>query len=408
MLTVDEAFEKLLAHVQRSGSIELPLNETLGLILAEDVVSDIDSPPFDKSMMDGFAIRTDDLQSGGTTLRIVETITAGDVPQQTVSPGESARIMTGAQIPAGIDAVVPIEQTEFTEGDSSVRILLDDVPTGKHVIGCGTNVKAGQTIFEAGTRIRPQEIGGLAEFGHATIRVFPQVTVSVLATGNELVPVDQTPGPGQIRNSNEPMLAAQIQNAGAKAVPLGVARDERTALAEKIQAGMKADIMLLSGGVSAGQLDLVPSELAAAGVQEVFHKIQMKPGKPLWYGVHESRNSDGETRHCHVFGLPGNPVSSMVCFELFCRTAIRRLMGMEPVKPPHQKAQLAEEFHFRGGRPTYHPAELRHAANGIVAKPVRWGGSSDLVSTAAANGMVYFPPEERAYEAGALVDVISW
>lgn len=404
MLSVDEAFEQILAHVQRTTPREQPLGDSLGLTLAADVTSDVDSPPFDKSMMDGFAIRVEDLQPGETTLDIIETVTAGDVPTKSVVSGQTMRIMTGAQIPAGIDAVVPIEQTEFNEGDSTVRILVDEFPTGKHIIRQGENVKQGATIFTAGTKLRPQEIGGLAEFGHATVSVYAQPKIAVLATGNELVPVDQTPGPGQIRNSNEPMLTAQIRNAGAEPMPLGVAKDEREELREKIQQGLQADFLLLSGGVSAGQLDLVPSELSAAGVQEVFHKIKMKPGKPLWFGVYESADSN----RCYVFGLPGNPVSSMVCFELFCRTAIRRFMGTEPELPQPQKAEMAEQFQFRGDRPTYHPAELRHSAVGLVARPVKWGGSSDLVSTAAANGMLYFPPDEQTYEPGEMVEVIPW
>jgi molybdopterin molybdotransferase len=196
----------------------------------------------------------------------------------------------------------------------------------------------------------------------------------VVATGDELVPIDQTPQEGQIRNSNETMLLAQCRRAGTEAVPLGIARDDRAHLREKIEAGLEHDILLLSGGVSAGKLDLVPPELESTGVRKVFHKVHLKPGKPIWFGVFPRSGPDSaETtkRGCYVFALPGNPVSSMVCFELFARTAIRRLMGLEPADPQPVRARLAEEFVARGNRPTYHPAQLEENESGPVVHPVK-------------------------------------
>jgi molybdopterin molybdotransferase len=265
-------------------------------------------------------------------------------------------------------------------------------------------------VLPAGRVLRAQEIGALAESGRATVEVYRRPRVAVLATGDELVPASAQPGPGQIRNSNEPMLCAQIRQAGGEPVPLGIARDERQHLRERIEQGLACDLLLLSGGVSAGKLDLVPSELAAAGVRQVFHQIRMKPGKPLWFGVFDRPTKTGTTGadRCYVFGLPGNPVSSMVCCELFARAALRRLMGIEPAVAVPLQARLTEEHSMRGNRPTYHPARLEWQPTGPAVHAVDWIGSSDLRATVDANALVYFPPGDRVFRAGEMVDVYPW
>ena len=231
----------------------------------------------------------------------------------------------------------------------------------------------------------------------------------MLATGDELVSIDETPGPGQIRNSNETMLCAQLRRAGADPVPLGIARDNREDLAAKIREGLQADMLLLSGGVSAGKLDLVPSELAAAGVREVFHKVQVKPGKPIWFGVHgdEKIAVNSRQRPRFVFGLPGNPVSSMVCFELFARTAIRRLMNNTPAEPSTLTARLTEDFHHTGDRPTYHPAKLKQTAEGPRITPLPWQGSADLRATADATALAVFPAGDKSYPIGSVIEFVQ-
>jgi molybdopterin molybdotransferase len=206
------------------------------------------------------------------------------------------------------------------------------------------------------------------------------------------------------------MLVAQIRRAGAEPVALGIARDERCELAAKIRQGLRYDVLILSGGVSEGVLDLVPSELAAAGVRQVFHKVNVKPGKPVWYGRTTSNPAASEQpgcSTCHVFGLPGNPVSSMVCFELFTRPAIRRLMGFEPAAPQPVRARLATAHVARGDRPTYHPSRLELTETGPVVDPVAWQGSSDLRATVDANAMALFP-REGTYRAGEVVEAYCW
>jgi molybdopterin molybdotransferase len=404
MLSVDEAFAAILAAVEISAPLPTALADTLGMTLADDIVSDIDSPPFDKSLMDGFAVRAADVAGGTVTLHVIDEVTAGKLPTKVVRQGEATRIMTGAPIPDGADAVVRIEETCFDAETEIVEISSASTTPESNLMRRGTSMRRGDRVLPAGRMLRPQELGALAELGVHTVNVRPRPTVAVLATGDELVPVDQTPGPGQIRNSNETMLIAQIRRAGAEPVPLGIAGDNRKELGERIAAGLQCDMLLLSGGVSAGKLDLVPSELEAAGVRQVFHKVHVKPGKPVWYGKLEM--PAGPCRH--VFGLPGNPVSSLVCFELFARTAIRQLMGVEPAVPQAVSARLAVAHIAHGDRPTYHPAHLELTDSGTVVRPVAWQGSADLRSTVEANAMILFPPGNHEYAAGDTAEVFCW
>src|SRR5690606_24698691 len=241
-------------------AVALPLDETLGLTLAADIISDADSPPFDKSQMDGFAVRAADVAAVSATLKVVETVTAGQTPQHTVSAGAATRIMTGAPLPPGADAIVPIERCTYVEGAGGVAVN-EPAQAGAFVIRQGASMARGETVLKAGTRVTPPAIGLLAELGRARINVFPRPLVGILATGDELVPIDQQPGPGQIRNSNQSMLLAQMRHAGAAIWPFEIARDNREDLGAKIAAGLVCDILCLSGGVSAGTLDLVPQAL---------------------------------------------------------------------------------------------------------------------------------------------------
>ncbi len=402
MRTIDEALALIHQTVAPSPPVALPLLQCLGLTLAEDVVSAIDSPPFDKALMDGYAVCADDVTTGQAALTILERITAGQMPQQTVRPGHATQIMTGAPLPVGANAVVKIEDTH-EDGD---RVVINGSPvtSGQNIIRKAAALSVGETVLTKRMVLTASRIGALAELGIATPSVHPRPTVAVLATGDELVPVDHTPWPGQIRNSNEPMLAAQLQSYGVNTRPLGIARDVREELASKITIGLEADVLVLSGGVSAGKLDLVPSTLAAAGVEQIFHKVDIRPGKPVWFGI--KRRADGTA--CAVFGLPGNPVSSMVCCELFVRTALRRMMGHADANPFAELARLTHDYTMRGDRPTYFPAELIPTPNGLTARLVKWQGSSDLRATVEANGMVFLPPGERTYTTDDVVQVYRW
>lgn len=405
MLTVTEALIAILEHSQPGQPQQVPLADCLRRVLADDLSTPHDSPPFDKSMMDGFVVSCSAFADQEiATLQVLETITAGTIPTASVAGDAASRIMTGAPIPSGGDCVIPIERVQFDERQPDVVTIPGDVVMAeRHILRQGCLAKTGDPLLPRGTVIEPQHIAVLAEFGVAQLPVYLKPTVAVLATGDELLPIDQPLTPGHIRNSNEPMLVSQIQRAGAEAVPLGVARDNRAELSVRIADGLKCDFLLLSGGVSAGTLDLVPSELAAAGVEEVFHKIQMKPGKPLWFG---QRTVNGHK--CCVFGLPGNPVSSMICFEIFVRSALRAFCGETNAEPQTVEAALTEDVAIRGDRPTYFPATLNRHKGQMTATTVRWGGSADLRSTADANGMVILHPRTEPYKAGETVSAIEW
>lgn len=408
MLTISEAFDRLLATVSPLAAQARPLSESFGLTLAEDVSASADSPPFDKVLMDGFAVRSADLVDGSASLIVVDVITAGRVPARPVGVGEAIQIMTGAPLPDGADVVVKIEESVQ---DGNVVRLSTRSAAGANILRRGTSVRTGSVVLRSGMKLNGARIGALAELGRTHVLVRRRPTVAVLATGDELVPVDQQPGPGQIRNSNQSMLVAQVQAAGAIPVPLGIARDNRQDLRAKIREGLKYDMLALSGGVSAGILDLVPSELAAAGVREVFHKVEMKPGKPVWFGhrIEPGASPDASiVTSNNVFGLPGNPVSSMVCFELFVRTAIRQLMGESSVLPQLIPAKLEHDYSARADRPTYHPAQLTWSVDGPTVSLVPWHGSSDLCGTVAANAMAFLSGEARQYQAGMVLGTICW
>lgn len=402
MLTVDEALNRIVAETQPLAAVARPLSDALGLVLAEDVVSDIDSPPFDKSLMDGYAVRSSDISGADTRLRIVGELTAGQVADRPLAAGEALRIMTGVPIPPGADAVIRIEDAVVDGTD--VRFNCGEVLAGRSVFRQGESMRCGETVLPAGRRLRPQELGLLAELGRATIRVVPTPTVAVIATGDELVPVDQTPGPGQIRNSNETMLRAQLARFGCDDLPLGIVRDNEQVLEAAIRRGLKSDILCLSGGVSMGKLDLVPGVLARCGVQEVLHKVFMKPGKPVWFGVYDPQGG----RRRYIFGLPGNPVSSMVCCELFVQTAVLALSGRTPPRPVPVPARLAVPHSHRDDRPTFVPSSLTTTVDGPLATPIPWKGSADLRATVNANALVCMPAGPREYEAGTVVDAYHW
>jgi molybdopterin molybdotransferase len=402
MLSVAEAQSTILQTVRPLTAADVPLSPAaLGLVLAEDVASDLDMPPHDKALMDGYAVRAADLPEGRTALVVVEEITAGRTPQHPVGPGQAARIMTGAPLPPGADAVVVVERTRLL-GD---RVQVEDRPPqpGQNILRRGREMRRGETVLAAGTVLRPQELGVLATVGRTSARVIPAPRVAVLSTGDEVVDAAQAPGPGQIRNGNGPMLAAQVARAGGVPHFLGIARDDAEHLRTLAGAGLRADALVLSGGVSAGKLDLVPGVLQELGVRPHFHKVEMKPGKPMFFGTRPRPDGSGDT---YVFGLPGNPVSSLVCFELFVKPALRALAGHADPGPRLLWAVLAEDFPYRTDRPTYHPASLQMAGTGWRVALVPWFGSADLRGLTRANALALLPVGDHHHRAGQELSVL--
>jgi molybdopterin molybdotransferase len=396
MLSVAEALETVLRHARPLPAVEVSLTPAaLGLVVAEPVASDIDSPPHDKSMMDGYAVRSADLAAGAGDFDVTEEIIAGRTPQRAVGPGQAARIMTGAPIPTGTDAVVMVERSRPLDGG---RVRLEDTPRpGQNVLRRGRELRRGEVVLEAGHPLRPQELGLLATVGRTTVRAYPTPVVSVLATGDELVPAGQTPGPGQIRNSNGPMLLAQVARAGGAASDRGIVPDRAEALRERIGAALEDPVVVLAGGVSMGTLDLVPGVLRDLGVEPHFHKVSLKPGKPIFFGTR------GDTL---VFGLPGNPVSSFVGFELFVRPALRRLRGVADAAPRVVPTPLAEGLASNHDRPTYHPARLEVGPDGWRVRPVPWFGSPDLKALTQADALLVLPAGEHRFAAGQPLPVL--
>jgi molybdopterin molybdotransferase len=398
MLSVSEAQSLVLRHAHPLPPESTPLTvSALGVVLAEDVASDLDMPPYDKAMMDGYAIRTADLPDGQGTLQIVEEITAGQTPGLAVGKGQASRIMTGAPLPQGADAVVMVERTRLLD-DGRVRIEDKAPRPGQNILTRGREMRQGERVLQQGTVLRPQEFGLLATVGRTTVRAIPAPRVAILSTGDEVVEAAERPGSGQIRNSNGPMLVAQTARAGGIPKYLGIARDRVDHLRSLVAEGLQASILILSGGVSAGKLDLVPSVLHEAGVTAHFHKVEMKPGKPVFFGT-----TSGDTL---VFGLPGNPVSSLVCFELFVRPAIRRLRGLADSGTGLISARLSEDYAYRTDRPTYHPAVLEVTEDGWRVRAVPWFGSPDLRGLTKANAFVVFPAGDHQHRAGQAFPVL--
>ncbi|MBL8796033.1 MAG: molybdopterin molybdotransferase MoeA [Planctomycetia bacterium] len=402
MLPVAEAQAIILRHTALLPAVRLPLTTTaLGLVLAEDVASDLDMPPYDKSMMDGYAVRCADLPTGQGGLQVIEEVTAGRTPTLEVGPGQATRIMTGAPVPVGADAVIPVERTHLLDGG---QVRIDDRPPtpGKNILPQGREMRRGDSVLSAGTRLGPAAFGILATVGRTEALLQPRPGVAILSTGDEVVEAGQTPGPGQIRNSNGPMLAAQVARAGGEPRALGIGRDRVEDLRRLITEGLREPVLILSGGVSAGKLDLVPGVLQELGVQAHFHKVEMKPGKPMFFGTVATGPRPTATL---VFGLPGNPVSSLVCFELFVRPALRRLQGREP-GPRFVALPLAEDFPYSTDRPTYYPARLEPGSVGWSVRPLPWFGSADLRALAPANALVLFPAGEHQHRAGERFPVL--
>ncbi|MDG2382620.1 MAG: molybdopterin molybdotransferase MoeA [Pirellulaceae bacterium] len=397
LIGIDAARDLIRSRVCQNKEIRVSLTDAIGNVLAEDVVSDTDSPPYDKALMDGYAVRSNDIVGPSVCLRVLEEVTAGNLPQHRIVPGTATRIMTGAPLPDGADAVVMVEKTLSGADPSRVEIRVDTISPETAVMRQAACLRRGQAVVTRGCRLSAVEVGLLAEVGRDSVNVVRKPQVALVQTGDELVLAGQALLPGQIRNSNGPMLRAFVEQAGAQPDDCGIARDNEASLSAAVKQGLGSDILLLSGGVSAGVLDLVPQVLEQAGVEQVFHKVNIRPGKPIWFGVVEA---DGE--RCLVFGLPGNPVSSLVCFCVFVAPAIAACAGHQFPDSGDPK-RLAQSFELRGARPTYWPA--RSQPDGSVM-PLDWQGSADLYAMMQADCLLFFPQGNHRYAVDELVEVL--
>lgn len=398
VLTFDQALEavrKETAGVAISLSVEtIPLNHALGRTLAEDLTADRDYPPFARSARDGFAVRSVDAASAPTTLRVIGEARAGGFFDGNVGPGECVSIMTGAPVPEGADSVVMVEHTRL-EGSSV--ILLRTAAALDNISPLGSEAAAGRKVLSRGKAVGPGEMGLAASIGVAEARVFKQPEVAILPTGDELVPIEAAPRWFEVRNSNSASLAAQVRLAGGIARPLPIAPDNEEHLRRLILDGLDSDLLLLSGGVSAGKYDLVENVLAELGAEFYFTGVAIRPGKPLVFG---------RARGKFFFGLPGNPISTYVTFQLFARPVVRALGGAPFEAPLFLGARLARAVKRREGLTAFIPAVAAQENGAPVAAPVEWQGSGDVAGFPAANCFLVLHPDRDSPAAGDWVDVL--
>ena len=393
MLSFEQARATILSNISPTGAERAALLDALGRAVAEDVIALWDMPLCDNSAMDGFAVRAEDCSSIPAALTVIGYLPAGDIPTVALMPGCAIKIMTGAPIPPGCDAVVPFEETE--EAGETVTLKERVVPR-QHVRFRGEDVAAGQTVIPAGAVIRPFEISMLASFGKAFVPVHRRARVAVLSTGDELVEMGETPKPGQVINSNALSLAAAIREIGAEPVLLGIARDTRESLREKLAEGLKHDALITSAGVSAGDRDLVREILEELGVELLFWKVAIKPGGPTAFG---------RKGNIPIFALPGNPVSTMVTFEEFVRPALLRMMGHERVCRPLIQAVLANDVRKKPGKTTFIRVQIESREGRIFARSAGDQHTGILTTMLRADALAVLPADAAAVPAGEEVDV---
>jgi molybdopterin molybdotransferase len=392
-ISFDEALTVIWTHARPAPVQRVALRDAQHTVLAEEIYADRDWPPFDRSMVDGYAVRARDTEDSAP-LRWAGECAAGEAPPE-LKPGEALRIFTGAPVPAGADAVVMQERTA-AEG-WGVRVL-KSVCAGQNIARCGEDVRQGQVVLRAGTVLGPAELGVLAFAGAMEFRVRPLPRVAVLSTGNELVAPHETPGPAQIRNSNAVQLIAQCARCGIRADDLGVVRDDPESTRAALMRGLAYDVLITTGGVSVGTHDYVGPLLRELGVAVHFDKVAVKPGKPTTFGTR------GETL---AFGLPGNPVAAFVCFELFVRTALRARSGESAPRPRFLRLPLAAGLRGGGDRTVFRPARMIADAAGTRVEALRWNGSGHLAALVGIDGWIV-QPEGAELEVGAVVDVLPW
>ncbi|NOX96940.1 MAG: molybdopterin molybdotransferase MoeA [Nitrospirae bacterium] len=398
MITFEEALKEILRKTKRLEIEELPLVKTKGYVLAENIKAKLDMPPFDKSAMDGYALRSDDLKSVPEKLKCVGIIKAGGGYKKTVKKGECVKIMTGSPLPKGTNGVVMVERTSEDEKRGWIKVL-QSIRAGENVCFKGEDIKKGTVVLRKGMLIRETEVSIASSQGRTKVRVYKKPSLAILNTGDEIVEPGNNLTYGKIYNSNGPMLLALLQNKNIKVQYLGIAADKEKSLMRLMRQGLKSDIFLLSGGVSMGDYDLVPEVLKQCGVKEVFHKIQMKPGKPVFFGT------KGEKL---VFGVPGNPVSTYLTFLVLIKPALDKMMGKTP--PLHIcRGRLKEDFRQKPGRKHFVPAKVLEEKGQLHVYPVKkYHGSADIASLSQANAFMAIEGKFSFLKKDSLVEIILW
>lgn len=394
MISLEEARSYVMGSCARQAPVSTKVNEALGLVTAVDVIAEESLPPFANTAMDGFAVRSSDLSEVPTQLRIVETIAAGHNPLEVVGEGEASRIMTGAPVPDGADAIVMVEKTTVDGDIVTVEIAVDP---GNHIRPAGDDVAVGETVFAAGTPLTAGHLGVLCSLGITEIETYPRLRVGVMSTGDELVEGDATLAPGQIRDSNRRTLLSLLSSDGFEPVDLGLLPDDETLIEQAlIQGSQDCDAVITSGGVSMGDYDYVKEVLKRVGDMR-WMQIAIKPAKPLAFGT------IGDTP---IFGLPGNPVSSMVSYELFARSGLRSMMGFsQPVRPTIQGIAATPLQRRSDGKIHFARVDVKHEGSELVAYSISGQGSHMLAAMARSNALAVLPDGDGC-QAGDPVDLL--
>jgi len=398
-LSVESARDVVLRHCQRIAGKQavetVALLESFQRVIAETVTLDCDQPPFARSMRDGFALRAEDVEATPVSLRCIGEVRAGETPEIPLKGGEAFQIMTGAPVPEGANAVVMVE---YTERQSSTLVqVLKPVKAGENVAPKGSERQAGATVLRPGRRISTFEAAVLATTGKAEVLVYRRPVVGILATGDELVGVEVVPSVGQIRNSNSFSLYRQVLKSGGIPMILDTAKDNLPDLRRQIQRGLESDVLLVSGGVSMGKYDLVEPVFEELGVTVHFESVSMRPGKPTVFATWKDR---------WVFGLPGNPLSTFVAFELFVRPVLRALQGLPAADLPVVKGRLQADVVERSGRSAFLPAHVCSGSGTLEISPVNWKGSADIFGAVESNGLLIVPSEAARLNRGETVEAL--
>lgn len=397
LISVDEAWQIIQRNVQPRPSVELAVQQAQSRVLAEPVRLSEDFPPFDKAMMDGYAVRSADCLAARARLKVIGAVAAGGDRGPTLVPLSAVRINTGAQVPQGADAVVRIEDIT---ADGDHVIVAVPVSAGKALRLRGSDRKKGDLVLSAPVRLGPAQLAAAASAGAATVTVTETASVAILPNGDELVVPGQHRGPGQTYESNEIALCALARQFGGEPIAMGIARDDKAELTKRLTCALEHPVVITAGGMSMGSLDLVPQVCVDLGIVWQFHGVDMRPGKPVAYG----RGPQGQ----HVIGLPGNPVSVFVCAWLFARMIIRGLQGLPMNPSPTVRARLSVDLPAaRDRRPAYLPGRFgSHGADGVVVRPVAWSGSDDCFGLAEANCLLVRPDPLQSLAAGAGIECI--
>jgi len=396
MITVEEALGILFSNLPDRKVERVSFQDSLSRTLAEDLTATSNIPPFDRSAMDGFAVDAVDIENAPVELEIAGEIRAGGGMPGTLPRHQAMSIMTGAPVPRGANAVQIIEECRISDDGRNVAIS-KPVEAGKNIAIQGSEAAAGEVVLKAGHRVGPAEIAVMATFGYEQVQVWKNPEIAVFATGDELVEVQEMPRPDQIRNSNAYCLIGQLKYMGLNAEYLGIVKDDKEALRSRMQSGLQKDVLIITGGVSMGEYDYVKDVFEELGLEILFSKVAIKPGKPTVF----ARKDD-----TLIFGLPGNPISALVTFECFVRPALSSLCGMAQPELHRMQGELLNDMQQSSGRMAFFPAWVFWDDGGLKVEPLRWKSSADIIGFTGANATFIFPRGKSQLKKGEIVEVM--